>query len=179
MSKKLRTKDERTVWLRPAIKEDAAALIRAADSVAREGRFLVRSRFERDVEQEQEFIAAARERGDLILVALLDGVLVGWVMIFRARREFMRHTAELGMGVLRGQRGIGIGTALMDYALAWAAEHGIEKVNLAVRVSNEPAQALYRKFGFVEEGYRVREVKDLEGRYDDNIEMAFFVEAEG
>jgi ribosomal protein S18 acetylase RimI-like enzyme len=175
---KFRAKDGRTVWLRRAVEDDAEALIRAADGVAREGRYFVRSRFEMEVERERAFIARAKERGDLILVALRDvppGELVGWVMLLRARREFLRHTAELHMAVIRGYRGLGIGAALMDFALKWAAEHDLEKVNLGVRASNKRARTLYRKFGFVEEGYRLREVKDQHGRYDDNVEMACFL----
>lgn len=168
-------KDGRTVRLRPAVEEDAAQLVQAIDGVAREGLYFLRSHFDVDVEKERVSIAEAREKGNLMLVALLDGKLVGWVTLFRGRAEFLHHTTELGMGVIRGFRGVGIGPALMDYALTWAAQQGFEKVNLGVRAGNERARALYRKFGFVEEGYRVREIKDLEGSYDDTVEMAYFV----
>jgi len=43
---KLSTQDGRIMHLRPAVADDAAALIRAVDSVAREGRFFLRSRFQ-------------------------------------------------------------------------------------------------------------------------------------
>ena len=174
-SSRVVTKDGRAVLLRPAIEEDASQLIQAVDSVAREGVFLPSFRFEMDEEKERAFIAGAIEREDLILMALLDGRLVGWVTLLRARAEFCRHTAELGMGVIQGYRQIGIGTALMDYALQWAAEQGIEKVNLGLRASNERARALYRKCGFIQEGYRVRDIKDTHDHYDDSVEMAYFV----
>jgi ribosomal protein S18 acetylase RimI-like enzyme len=109
-------------------------------------------------------------------LAELDGNLVGWVTLFRRQQEFRRHTAELGMAVLQTSRGLGIGTALLRYTLEWAARHNIEKVNLGVRASNQRAQALYRRFGFVEEGRRVKEIKDLANEYDDSIEMAIFLE---
>ncbi len=48
----------------------------------------------------------------------------------------------------------GIGRALMQTALEKAAELGFERVMLEVRASNEPAQSLYRAFGFVEDGIR-------------------------
>jgi ribosomal protein S18 acetylase RimI-like enzyme len=169
------TKDGRAVWLRPAVEDDAEAIIRAVDTVAREGRYFLRSRFERDVEQERAFLTETAEQGNLFLLALADGLLVGWVTLFRAHQEFRRHTAELGIGVLRAYRGIGIGGALMDQALRWAAGQGLEKVTLGVRAGNERAQALYRKLGFVEEGRRVRDIKDQHGRYDDTIEMSYFV----
>ncbi len=175
MSKRFVTKDGQKVWLRPAIEEDAANLIQGVDSVARELVYFIRSRFEMDVDKEKAFIAKARREGNLMLVAILDGKLIGWVTLFRAQAEFLRHTAELGMGIMHSYRGIGIGTALMDYVLTWAAEHGIENVHLGVRVSNDRAKALYEKFGFVQEGYRVRQIKDPNGNYDDNVEMTYFV----
>jgi ribosomal protein S18 acetylase RimI-like enzyme len=168
-------KDGRTIWLRPATKDDAAALIRAVDSVAREIAFFLRSRFDVAVEEEQAFLVCTKERGNLIVVAVLDGKLVGWANLFRGRHEFRRHVMELSMGVVRGFRGMGIGTALMDYALKWAVEQGFEKVTLGVRANNERAKALYLKFGFVEEGYRLQEIKDLYGSYHDSVEMAYFV----
>jgi RimJ/RimL family protein N-acetyltransferase len=164
------------VRLRPATEEDAEAIIQAVDSVARERAYFLRSRFEQDVVAERAFITKTAEQGNLFLLAELDGTLVGWVTLFRGGHEFRRHTAELGMGVLRAFRGLGIGTALLRYALEWAARHNVEKVNLGVRASNQRAQALYRKFGFVEEGRRVKEIKDPANEYDDSIEMAIFLE---
>jgi ribosomal protein S18 acetylase RimI-like enzyme len=168
-------KDGRTIRLRPATTDDAAEMIRAVDSVAREIAYLLRSRFDMTVEEEQARIAQTREQGDLIVVALLGGKLVGWASLKRSRHEFLRHTVGLGMGVVRGYRSLGIGTALMNYVLKWAAEQGFEKVNLGVRANNERAKALYRKLGFVEEGVRIREIKDLYGNYHDSVEMAYFV----
>lgn len=183
MSREFLTKDGRTVQLRRAIDDDAADFVRAVDSVAREGVHFLRSRFEVDEDRERALLAEAVERGDLVLLAVENGSptlgdtqgLAGWLTLFRARPEFLRHTCELGMGVLHGYRGLGIGSALIEYALQWAAQQRLEKVNLGVRASNERARALYLKFGFAEEGLRVREIKDQQGRYDDSIEMAFFV----
>lgn len=176
MAEKVVIKDGRTVSLRRAVERDAPALVHAIDSVAREQKYLLRSRFEVSVEEERAIIARAKAQGNLILLALLDGELVGWLSLFRARHEFRRHTGQMGVSVVRGYRGMGIGTALMVYALDWAAGQGLEKINLGVRVSNERARALYRRFGFVEEGYRVREIKDLHGRYHDSVDMAHFVD---
>jgi RimJ/RimL family protein N-acetyltransferase len=175
MLRRFKSRDGREVRLRSAIEDDAASLIRAVDSVAREQVYFIRSRFDVEEQKERSFIARAKEQGDLLLVALDGSEVVGWVTLFRAQAEFLRHTAQLGMGVIRRYRGVGLGAALLDSALAWAAENGIEKVNLGVRASNEPAKALYNKFGFIQEGCRVRDIKDGQGRYDDSIEMAYFV----
>jgi RimJ/RimL family protein N-acetyltransferase len=175
MSRRFLTRDGRKVLLRQAVEEDAPLLICTVDSVAREQVYLIRSRFEVEEEWERAFIAKARDQGDLMLVALGEGEIVGWVTLFRSQAEFMRHTAQLGIGIIHGYRGVGLGAAMMEYALKWAAEHGVEKVNLGVRASNGRAQVLYGKLGFVQEGYRVRDIKDLDGDYDDHVEMALFV----
>jgi RimJ/RimL family protein N-acetyltransferase len=175
LAQQILLRDGQRVRLRPATQDDAVELIRAVDGVAREMVYLLRSRFVMAVEEEQAIIARTREQGNLIVVAFLDEELVGWASLKRGQHEFLHHTVGLGMGVVRGYRGLGIGTALVNYALKWAAEQGFEKVNLGVRASNERARALYRKCGFVEEGYRVREIKDLYGSYHDSVEMAYFV----
>lgn len=171
----LTTAGGETVYLRAAVVEDAGELTRAVDGVAREGAYFLRSTFEVDEEVERTFLANAQERGDLILVAKTAGRIVGWVTLLRGKAEFQQHLAELGTGVVQGWRGCGIGAGLMDYALEWAVERGIEKVKLGVRAGNDRAHALYLRFGFVEEGYRVRDVKDQDGAYHDVVEMAWFV----
>jgi RimJ/RimL family protein N-acetyltransferase len=169
------TRDGRTLRLRPAAEDDAASLIRAIDSIRREQVYFVNSRFEVSEQQGRAFIARVKQGGDLLLVALDGDAIVGWVRLVHAQAEFQRHTAQLGVGVIRQYREAGLGTELMDRALKWAAENRIEKVNLGVRASNKRAIALYDKFGFVQEGYRLRDIKDGQGRYDDDIEMAYFV----
>lgn len=48
----------------------------------------------------------------------------------------------------------------------------LEKLNLLVLASNDRAISFYKKFGFVEEGRKIREVKIRDGHYDDNILMS-------
>ncbi|HNS52420.1 MAG TPA: GNAT family N-acetyltransferase [Anaerolineae bacterium] len=167
-----------TVCLRSAVPEDAAELIRAIDSVAREGAYFLRSRFEIDEKAERTLLSAAQERGDLVLVGKARGRVVTWLTALRGTSEFQRHAAELGTGVVREWRGRGVGSALIEHALEWAAAQGVEKVRLGVRAENDRARHLYIRFGFVEEGYRLRDVKDSTGTYYDVIEMAWFAAGE-
>ena len=51
-------------------------------------------------------------------------------------------------------QGRGIGARLLGLLLDAARERGLSGVTLEVRTGNEPALALYRRFGFVEEGVR-------------------------
>ncbi len=53
-------------------------------------------------------------------------------------------------------RGRGIGTKLLNRAIAFACENGLEKVRLFVRENNTNARKLYKKLGFtVEKSVRV------------------------
>jgi homoserine dehydrogenase len=81
------------------------------------------------------------------------------------------HVATIGMFVIASHRGRGIGTALMAEAIRWAREYGLERIELSVYPQNEGALALYRRFGFVEEGRLVRHAKKSYG-YEDEIVMA-------
>jgi ribosomal protein S18 acetylase RimI-like enzyme len=85
-----------------------------------------------------------------------------------------RHVATLGLAVAAEHRGRGIGAALMAEALRWAERAGVEKVELSVYPSNAPAIALYRRFGFVDEGRLVRQSRKSTG-YEDEILMARWI----
>jgi ribosomal-protein-alanine N-acetyltransferase len=54
----------------------------------------------------------------------------------------------------------GVGHRLMVRLLELSLEIGAQRMTLEVRVSNEAAQALYRRFGFVVVGRRVRYYTD-------------------
>lgn len=63
------------------------------------------------------------------------------------------HRALLMMGIEKSHRAKGLGSALMREALSWARQHPtLEWVQLNVFAYNEPAKALYRRFGFKEIG---------------------------
>ena len=78
---------------------------------------------------------------------------------------------EIGMMVARDWRGRGIGTALVAAAINWGREHGLHKLTLSVFPQNEAAIGLYRKFGFVEEGRREKQIRRASGELWDLIEM--------
>lgn len=54
----------------------------------------------------------------------------------------------------------GIAAKLLSHGLESACQEGAEKALLEVRAGNEAARALYRKFGFVEDGRRLHYYKD-------------------
>ena len=58
------------------------------------------------------------------------------------------------IAVAPGKRRSGIGMQLLYEMICLAKAHGTANVYLEVRAGNEPAKALYRRFGFTEAGLR-------------------------
>ena len=56
--------------------------------------------------------------------------------------------------VILEYRGKGIGTKLMSYLISLAIENRVINITLEVRISNEVARHLYKKFGFREVALR-------------------------
>lgn len=104
---------------------------------------------------------------DGTLVALAEDEIVGEI---RVGPSWM-GLGELGMLVSANWRGRGVGSALMTAAIDWARAHDLHKLALTVFPHNEAAIALYRKFGFVEEGRLVRHIRRSDGQVWDLIEM--------
>jgi len=123
-----------------------------------------------------------RARRTTVLVAVEDGAIVGSLTLEITRRvneaddPLEVHRAHIRMlGVAPGRQGRGIGTALMKEVVKWARGSGVTKVELHVFPHNEPAIALYRKLGFVEEGLRRRHYR-IAGHYVDAILMALYLD---
>ena len=67
--------------------------------------------------------------------------------------------------------GNGLGSRMLATTLEMAEARGLGRVELVVRADNETAIALYRRFGFVEEG-RCRQYLRLDGVGHDALLMA-------
>jgi RimJ/RimL family protein N-acetyltransferase len=104
---------------------------------------------------------------DGTLVAVAGDAIVGLLHVQASRHGF----GELGMAVAREWRGRGVGSALLAAGIDWARERDLHKVSLAVFPHNTAAIALYEKFGFVEEGRRVKQFRRTSGELWDAVEM--------
>ncbi len=113
---------------------------------------------------------AANWRLDGTLVALGAGEVVGLLNI-QSHFGF----GEIGMMVAPGWRGRGVGTALVTAAIEWARARMLHKLTLSVFPHNESAIALYRKFGFLEEGRRTQHIRRANGELWDLIEMGLLL----
>ena len=111
------------------------------------------------------------EPNETRILATLDGAVVGSATLTRlsGRRA---HVGQVGMGVADGWTGRRIGTVLME-ALVDVADNwlGLRRLELEVLADNEPALALYARFGFQPEGVR-RDAIFRAGAYADTLAMA-------
>jgi len=106
------------------------------------------------------------------LVAVVEGgELVGSIHVERSRHGF----ADVGMAIARDWRGRGVGSALLAAAIEWARERGLHKLSLSVFPHNAAAIALYKKFGFVEEGRRVKQLRRSSGELWDVVDMGLLL----
>ena len=147
--------------LRPARDEDRVplALVYAAVAEERDG---IGAEPPVDVEAR-----AASWTLDGTIVATADGEVIGSIHVAATSHGY----GEIGMAIAREWRGRGVGSALMASAIDWARERGLHKLSLGVFAHNAAGLALYRKFGFVEEGRRVKHYRRASGELWDSIEM--------
>jgi ribosomal protein S18 acetylase RimI-like enzyme len=108
---------------------------------------------------------------DGTIVAVAGGEVLGSIHVEASRHGY----GEIGMAVARAWRGRGVGSALMAAAIEWARMQGLHKLSLGVFAHNAAGLALYRKYGFVEEGRRVKHYRRQSGELFDTIEMGLLL----
>lgn len=95
----------------------------------------------------------APDANRIMLVALVDGVIVGSAGLHLEPNMRRRHAAGLGIGIADAFTGRGIGSALITELLKLADGWlHVLRIELTVFTDNQNAVALYRKFGFEIEG---------------------------
>ena len=173
MRHKLR--DGRSIIIREAGVEDAEVILSLLNEVASEENLILLDKGEYDARLEKRHILSAKLGGkSSILIAELNGKAVGVGELKVGEFKKNRHTAELGLAVIKEFRGLGVGRALMTEMLSRAEKSGVEKVWLSVFSTNKTAIALYRKFGFEIEGVRKKQFK-IGSTYVDELLMAKFL----
>lgn len=164
--------------IRVAWPEDAKDYLELAHSILEENIFSLtqKSELNMSVEQEAAWLKENLENPNhLVLVAEVEGKIVGQLDFSNGHRERIEHTGDFGMGIHQSFRGLGIGQALLGQLIEWAKKHAIiEKINLQVHETNFNAVSLYQKMGFQKEGIRLKELK-YPNHYVNSVLMAKFV----
>ena len=164
------------VVVRRAEPTDAAGLVELARTVGGEPEgWLISDRSWRSVAEERRYLKALRRYAHAaVFVAESPEGVVGRLSIARDPHPASHHVADLGLMVDAAHRRQGVGWSLLESAVEWARGADVSKLELHVFPHNEPAIALYEKFGFEKEGYRRKHYR--RGRdYVDAVLMAYEV----
>ncbi|MDA8441598.1 MAG: GNAT family protein [Peptococcaceae bacterium] len=102
------------------------------------------------------------------IVAVDQDKVVGFILLVRGGLHSVRHTCDLGMSLLPEYREKGIGSRLLQAAIDWTRQHGMDKIYCSTFNTNHRAVRLYEKFGFEREGVRRKQYK-IAGEYVDQI----------
>jgi RimJ/RimL family protein N-acetyltransferase len=162
------------VRLRPATPEDAQALLALKRQLDMETSFMLLNPSERTEQAREiadELRRMVRAGNSIVILAEAGNDLVGYVEAQGGRFQRNRFTAEVVIGVLDRAAGRGVGGRLLKGLEAWAAEHGLHRLELTVMAHNERALRLYGRMGFVVEGTR-RECLSVDGQLVDELLMA-------
>jgi ribosomal protein S18 acetylase RimI-like enzyme len=169
------------VTIRPARPGDTVSFLSMWTAVVAEQRFVRTERVTRSARYyRRHYFRRSWTDEEAAVVAVLpdDGErVIGHLHASREENPVNRHVASLGMAVARQWRGRGVGSALLVEAIRWASEMGVEKLALSVYPDNAAARALYRKFGFREEGRLTGQSRKSIG-YRDEIHMGLWLIAE-
>ena len=124
----------------------------------------------RSLESVREQLTKSGE-GDHLLVAEIEGEVVGVIGLHTSSRPRVNHKAEVGMMVHDDWQGKGVGAALMRAVIELADKWlNLTRIELTVFTDNESAIALYRKFGFEIEG-TLRKYAFRDGEFVDAFAM--------
>jgi RimJ/RimL family protein N-acetyltransferase len=108
---------------------------------------------------------------DGTFVAVAGSEILGSLHVMRSSHGY----GEIGMAIAREWRGRGVGSALLVAAIEWAREQKLHKLSLSVWPHNAAAIALYRKYGFVEEGRRIKQMRRQSGELWDLVDMGLLL----
>jgi RimJ/RimL family protein N-acetyltransferase len=150
--------DGRTVLISHIAENDAPALLEYVEVTSAETEFLTFGPREFGVSAEQEaaFIQTLDDTSKgAMLMAVLEGEMVGLATLARSKRSRIQHVGDLGVSVRRPLWHQGIGTSLALAALTIGKNTGVTRGSLQVRDDNLRAIRLAQHLGFQHEGRRV------------------------
>lgn len=170
-----RLRDGRTLNVRSAAKEDAAAMLTYMARMIGETDFITRSPEDApmQLEKEEAFLQTCLDHPLMLMLTALDGeTIVGCCSVAPVHdRQKTRHRAMLGISVLRDYASQGLGRFLMAEVLRMAEQAGYMQMELGVYADNALALHLYKSLGFVGYGRLPRAFQAKDGSLHDEILM--------
>lgn len=167
------------IIIRSAEPKDAVPLIDINLNIVNEKLYMLRSpgeAFYTPEGEKEKIIRNNSSKGSLYIVAEAEGKVVGYLDFQNGGFKRTMHSGSFSVYLSKEYRNMGIGEILIRTLIEWAEKDNlIEKITLAVFSTNEKAQKLYRKLGFIEEGRCPKDMKLEDGTYMDSVLMYRFV----
>ncbi len=129
------------------------------------------------LEQEREYLDRRMcSENNITLLALEGEKIIGSLGIDTPSFDRLSHRGEMGISVLKECWSQGVGSALLEALLSWIHEcpTRLRKIEITVREDNERALALYKKFGFKEEG-KISRLVVIDNTFYDGITMGLLL----
>jgi ribosomal protein S18 acetylase RimI-like enzyme len=148
-------KNGQALLIRKLKRDDAKVVIDYMNIVNLETKNLLREpdEFTMTVEEEADFLEKRENSAnDVMYGGFVNHQLVSIAGFYGSQLKRIKHRVTIGMSVLKAYHGLGIGSFMMETLIKAAKDLGKMKMELDVRVDNEAAIALYKKYGFVIEG---------------------------
>ncbi|TCP70107.1 GNAT family N-acetyltransferase [Baia soyae] len=164
--------------IRRAQVSDAEKLLDYGRNIAEESPYLIITPEEmkvEDVASEEKWIKSFEASGNVLLVAEIEGEIVGSLNCNRLRRSRVRHIGTMGIAVRKSYWNQKVGTKLIEALFEWAKENEMEEIQLTVIKHNDRAKHVYQKLGFKVIGERPRAMKYEDGTYADEILMSYYL----
>jgi RimJ/RimL family protein N-acetyltransferase len=127
-------------------------------------------------DRQRSYLESLSNREAFHVAIAAPGTIVGYqsLDLYSPVLPSMAHVGQLGTFLLPEWRGQGVGRALFNATMLFAASVGYRKLVVQVRASNVAAQAFYRRLGFVACG-RLRAQVTIDGADDDESVMELFL----
>ncbi len=172
--------EEIDVNIREALAEDAEQIVKVSQIIGKQTEFLVMDEYGMDLPMnllENQLETIYESDKQLLLVAEVDGQIVGTASVRTSEESRVSHIGEVGISILQDYWGIGLGSVLLEELLDWAQEtNTIRRLELTVQKQNERAVHLYKKFGFQTEAVLERGAIGDDGRFLDVLLMSKMID---
>jgi len=140
--------------VREVKKEEAKLLLNMLTQLDKETDMMMFEAGERKstVEDITQHIKQREKTGSLTLGVFAENVIVGYLVAERGFANRIKHSYYVHLGILESYHGLGLASRMLEYLINYAKSNSIKRIELTVRVDNNKAISLYKKFGFKIEG---------------------------
>lgn len=121
---------------------------------------------------ERKFIKGLlKSKNSIHILAECCGEIAGMLGAHGGALKRVKHVATIGIAVRKKFQRRGIAEAMFKYLFQWARKASVTRLVLEVDPGNTAALNLYRKMGFIKDGY-FKNASKIGNRYRDHIHMA-------